>query len=70
MTFGSIANGAFGDALDVCVAMLDDKFRPWFEQEARDVARCVSHVDETFIQLSVAVRMIMSLTTVERMIIY
>ena len=37
VTFGSVGHIAFEDALHMRAAMLEEKFRPWFEQETRDV---------------------------------
>ena len=66
--FGSVANGAFEDALDVRAAVTADRFLGWWVQETRDTVRYVSHSAETLVQFATYVRMIMSPEGVDRMI--
>ena len=68
VTFGSAANGAFEDALDIQSAIVAERSRAWWSQV--DTVRYMSCSGESLVQLAASMRMIMALESVDRMIIY
>ena len=74
VTFGSMSNGAFEDALDMRTAITAERFRTWWSQEIKDTERYVWFARESLVQMALkmaaSVRMIMALDGVDRMIIY
>ena len=70
VTFGSVPNGAFEDALDIRALITAERFRVWWSQGNRDSVRYMSCARESLVQLAAFVRMIMSVEGVDMMIVY